>query len=248
MDPLLYSTRSMAAGDRYNVVLAAFRSLLFNSLTQPFSIRAMETLRNEATNITVTYAKTELQLVSDQLRDTAQNAVGAVLDEQVGVSGQDIPRALEPFLAQSVEHLSLEISAQLARDVETLVRRYREFALQAQLTAYTRGVSTPSVSAGRGDQDRIDFFFRDRAGRSSPSERFIRVAWRQSMVALGAEFFLLEAASLGALAAEVVYADTEHRNHGLIIDLDGDAEGQNFVEVRDEVFHPNSDATLKAIF
>jgi hypothetical protein len=242
MDPTAYTKASNRAAERYSIVLAAFRSLLFGHMGRPFSEVSMRTLRAEASSIARTFADSETDLIRTTLSDTAQNAQEAVLGDLDAVSGATIPEALKPFLEQSVEHLSLEIAAQLSRDVEALVRRYREYALEAQLAAYSRGLIKPAVTMG--DQQ-VSFHFRDRAGRLTPSEGFIRIAWRQSLVSLGAEFYLLEAVNRSATKVIVVNPDPSHKWQGQEISLTGE-EGRSFTDLRDEIFHPNTDSVLKA--
>lgn len=238
MYPLRYTQVSTEAGERYLVILQAFRGLLQNALARPFSSRTAADLRVEAERVATTFARTERTIIETELRDTAQNAQERVLDD-LNVSGRvETPEALETFLTQSVEHLDVEIASQLARDIATLVKRYREFGIEAQL----HGNATPN----RLSQYSVRFYFRDRAGRIIPSQRFVRVAWRQSLVALGAEFYLLEASQRAARSVVVTYPDPNHRNEGLEIALHPSQRGVSFLDVRDEVFHPMTEAVLKA--
>lgn len=245
MDPIAYTRASHRAAERYTVVLAAFKSVLFAYMGQPFAEASMRALRINVKKLAATYLETETDLIRTALTDTAQNAQEQVLEDLNAISAATIPEALKPFLEQSVDHLSVEVEAQLSRDVEALVRRYREFALEAQLAAYSRGLVKPAVTIGQGDQNTVRFYFRDRAGRVTASEGFIKTAWRQSLVSLGAEFYLLEAVNRGATKVVVVNPDPNHEFQGREISLT-DEDGQSFTDLRDQIFHPNTDSVLKA--
>lgn len=247
MNPAAYTTASEKAAERYLVVLAALQSVLFAYMAQPFSEASMRALRMKAKAVAQTFAETEVTLIRMSLTDTAQNAQERVLDDLDVISGATIPEAQKAFLEQSVDHLSLEVRSQLSRDVETIVLRYREQALEAQLAAYARGLVKPAITIGQGDQNETRFYFRDRAGRQSKSDSFIRVAWRQSLVSLGAEFYLMEAVNRGAKQIIVTHPDPEHQFQGVEISLT-DEDGQSFTDIRDTIFHPMTSCVLKASF
>lgn len=246
MEPQVYTQEADDASSRYLVVLQAWRSLLSNSLSSPFSQKAVEELRANAVSIGETYFATERKLVKEALQNAAETAQKSAQTDLSLNPVSDITDVKEAFLEQSEEHLLGQIRAQLLRDIETLIQRFREFAIEAHIGAAARGFSTPSVRLGF-EQDRVRFYFRDRAARLYPSQKHIRTIWRQSLVSIGAEFYAMEAAERGCKSCVVEHLNPDSKWFGMTINLGGARDGNSFIELRDEVFHPNSDAMLKAV-
>lgn len=246
MNPEGYTQSAFKAAERYQSLLTTFRFMLMGSLSDPFSAKRADELRAAAVDVGRTYYRTERTIIEQEVRASAQNALQTA-QRDLGVRvADDIPDALSAFLEQHIAYLDGEVRTQLSRDVEMLVRRYREFAIEAQLTANAVGFNmTAPVQVGA--QDKARFYFRDRQGRLYPSQKFIRSVWRHTLLTVGAEFYLLEAASRGVQQAEVVHPEPNHQFNGTVIELSNLGGGQTFIDVRDEIFHPQSNATLRAI-
>lgn len=247
MNPKRYTQAAEDASQRYLNVLAALRSLLFASLAQPYSQAGVANLRAGANGVARTFLKTEVALIEDEMRRTAQDALGRAQSDLSVSPVSDIPEALDAFLEQSERFLEMEVTAQLTRDVEALVQRYREYAIETQLTAMSVRGRVGAAQVGAVDRERVRFYFRDRGGRLYPSQKFIRTVWRKALVSLGAEFYLLEAVSRGATSAIVVHPDPKHRFNGFEVSTNALSGQPSFIDVRDEIFHPQSEAVLKAV-
>jgi hypothetical protein len=237
MNPTRYTEVSTKASDRYQAVLTTFRGLLFAFLNEEYSSRRADELRSQAVDVGRMYFRTEDQFISNEVHQSAQEALSTV-KEQLGLAGSaDIQDRYAAFLENHEEFLRSEVQAQLSRDVELLVRRYREAALERHLY----GSGRPSIG-----NDRLRFFFRDRAGRLYPSQKFVRSVWRHSLVTIGAEFFALEAADRGAIEIEV-QAEPQSQWNGLRIGISLSSNETPFSDVREEVFHPQTQVTLKVV-
>lgn len=245
MNPNRYTEIAAQAGERYVQVLDTFRSLLFSAQAQPFTNARANRLRTAALDIGRSFLSTEKDHIWTALSETAQETLRTA-QEDVRVSPQsDVPEEYDAFLEQSESFLVTELGAQLTRDAESLVVRYRQFAVEADLARKTSGSNLRSAIAAVGAQasDRTKFQFRDRGGRLYASQKFVRTVWRQALLAVGAEFYLLEAAARGATKIEIIHPDVSSAWHGHEIDLTDTA---SFLDIRDEAFHPQSNAILKA--
>lgn len=246
MNPSAFTQAAELAASRYQVVLQAMRSLLFNSMAAPFSQRSAQELRANAISIGETYFRTERDIVEQGLRTAATDSIKTAQTDIAVSTTSTLSDVQEALLEQSVDYLLTAIRAQLLRDVETLVQRYREFSIEAQIGAYAAGHTGSNVRLGY-DQDRVRFYFTDRAGRLYPSQKHIRTVWRQTLVTLSAEFYLLEAAERGCKACLVEHPDPDSRWAGFEISLTGSRDASSFIDVRDDIFHPNSNSILKAV-
>jgi hypothetical protein len=245
MNPNRYTEIATQAGERYVEILHTFRSLLFSAQAQPFTNARANRLRSTALDIGRSFLVGEKDHIYSALRETAQQTVRSAQTDVSVSPVSELPQNFEAFLEQSESFLATELATQLTRDAESLVRRYREFAVEADVAARTRGVNMRAAVAavGMSASDRLKFQFRDRGGRLYASQKFIRTIWRQTLVAVGAEFYLLEAADRGATKIEIVHPDPHSAWHGYEIDLTDTA---SFLDIRDEAFHPQSNAILKA--
>lgn len=234
MDPNRYTVVSARAGERYHAVLTTFRGMLFAFLNERFSVGRADDLRRDADEVGRMFLRSETPLILEEVTRTAQDALWTVQDQSGVQRTADISDTLNAFLTQHCDYLENELRVQLSRDAEMLVRRYREFALEAQLN-------------GSANLERARFYFRDRVGRQYPSQQFVRSVWRHTLVMVAAECFALEAADQGIHEIETLSPDPESRWANFAIGLTDTVAAPSFSEVRDEVFHPQSQVTLRVV-
>lgn len=246
MDPVRYTEIALDAGERYLGVLQTFRSMLFAAEAQAFTNARANALRNSAIDVSRAFLVSERDHIETALRETALEAIRSAQTDVAVAPVSNLPESFEAFLTQSESFLETELASQLTRDAEALVRRYREFAVETNLAMKGRQMTPRAAIAAIALQanDKMKFQFRDRGGRLYASQKFIRTVWRQTMVSLAAEFYLLEAADRGAQVVEVQHPDSNSAWNGYEIDLNDLAA---FIDIRDEAFHPQSNATLKVI-
>lgn len=173
MDPNRYTQLADQAGERYINMLAVFRSLLFQAQPHPFTNSSAKALKQGALTVARSFMTTEMEHISSALRETALESIRtAQTDVSVSpVSG--VPKDLEAFLAQSESFLEGELSSQIMRDADSLVKRYREFAVEANLVQRSTGASPRQAVAAVGNvaSERVRFQFRDRGGRLYASSK-----------------------------------------------------------------------------
>ena len=220
--------------------LQAMSAVLMGSLSTPFSQRSVDALRSSATAIGDNYLLNEKAAAWVAIAEAALAAKNSAETDVHAPVTRTVTTFEKELLSQSEDFLLTSIRAQIIRDVETLVQRYRVFAIEAQLF--------PSAAKTVAAIDRVNFEFMDRAGRVYSSTRYIRTTWRQTLVSLAAEFYLLGAISHGVEVVTVQNPDPENQWIGFEISLtDLNSDTPSFLHVRDEIFHPNSNATLKAM-
>lgn len=235
MEPNRYTQVSNAAGERYQTVLNTFRGMLHAALGEPFSGAAAERLRSDAAEVARMYLRSETPIIEDVITETAQRSLETA-QRDLGVQvASGIPDVWSAFLDANIEFLTSEVRSQLSRDIEMLVRRYREFGLETQMRRFSTDLAP----------DRTRFYYRDRVGRLYPSTKFIRTVWRHTNVTTAAELYVLEVASAGINEVEVTHPDPNSRWSGMIIGLNDSSKAPAFIDVRDEVFHPQTEVSLK---
>lgn len=245
MNPNTLTEIATQASTRYQSVLDTFRGLLAGAQTRAFSMLVVSGLRKQAQSVALAYLQVERDHIEEQLLGVAQEALGRARSDFGVLSGADVPLNLQAFLEQSGAYLEGEIRAQLFRDIEAAVSRYREFAVAAELRSRSAGVSIGQAIASINSDQRLKFNFRDRIGRLYPAQKFIRSVWRHTMLLVSTEFYMLEAASYGAATFTLDHPDQTATWAGTVINLDATSP-LSFQEVRAEVFHPNSNYTARA--
>jgi hypothetical protein len=244
VNPALYTQISEAAAGRYSLVLETFRSLVFTAHLQPFTAERSRGLREDALRVAQSFLVSERPYVEEGVLQAAQDALRQVRHDLGQDPSTDVPDALQPYVEQAVHFILTELAAQLTRDAEALVKRHREFAIAADLAAKTRSVNLRSVfSDNLTPGQKLRFRFQDRAGRSYPSQKFVRSVWRHTLIGLAADFYMLEASALGAAGIAIVHPDSNSQWNGYQLDLTNPAE---YISIREEAFHPQSQMTLKA--
>ena len=220
--------------------LQAMSAVLMGTLSTPFSQRSVNALRSSATAIGDNYLLNEKTAAWPVIAEAALAAKNSAETDVNAPATRTVTTFEKELLSQSEDFLLTSIRAQVIRDVETLVQRYREFAIEAQIF--------PSANKTIAAMDRVNFEFMDRTGRVYSSTKYIRTTWRQTLVSLAAEFYLIGAISNGATSVTVQNPDPENQWVGFEFNLTDYAQSMtSFLDVRDEIFHPNSNATLKAV-
>jgi hypothetical protein len=150
--------------------------------------------------------------------------------------------------AQQGRNAALGTVAQaLARDAEAAQSRVRDFGLKVQLLmgAGGRSYSSAVIAASIPERARgITFGQTDAAGRRWKSANFVAATLKGALQGIYADAFVRTAAADGATGVVVQYTDPEHEGHGRVVPFAETDETPGYLTVRNEVFHPNSRATL----
>lgn len=240
------------AANRYGVLLDTMRNLFLDTalrrdVTSEATRRAMrdqiyvvgrDLLARESQ-----FARESASQIAISALRNAHNDLGSIFNQAHYES------ALNDALRETGAYLEREIAAQIERDIAQLERQTRQVAVQVGLLASKEGISKEQAllkQRVRGLPD-LRFFFMDRSAKRWSSDRFIRAIWRQSMLAIYNEFYMTTAIEAGVNTLYVAHRDPQNRNHGRAIAITADGSLNTYLDLKDEVFHPNSEAVLSLV-
>lgn len=239
---ILFTAAAERAGQRHLVLLTAMEGRQFEA---SFASNALsEQGSRELTDSLLSMASPHVEDEYEQLEaDMLESASAARIDalSHLGLtSTSSDANTLSDVLTASQQYAKSEIAQQIRRDIEQFLRRHRELRLQVSMAARTTGQPSSMLQLRIASEGvRRKTWFTDRSGRRWPSQKFIRVVWRQAMLNAYLETYLLTAAERGEREVFVWHPDRTHRHFGERISLD---DGSASFELKETVFHPNSDA------
>lgn len=237
---------STGAGDRYVSFLLSLRGVLGVALkTRPDDMRAFGEIRTGAYAVAEVYLASEVDHFADALQRVQKAAVDAVRAEVLSDDPvTDIE--LEDYADELLTWFRLELRAQIERDVNVIVSKRRELVLAATTASWSRrrDLNTAYLQLQSARRESVDFYFTDRTGRRYPSQKYVRQLVRHALLNFACESFVLEAASFGVDTVFVDHPDRNNSHNGEAISLVGAANMLSLSDIRDEAFHPNSNAFL----
>jgi hypothetical protein len=136
------------------------------------------------------------------------------------------------------------VAAALAKDTDVAHARMREFGLKVELLVGAGGRSYSSAVVHAGLQERqrgITFGQLDSLGRKWKSSQFVAATLRGALQHIYADAFVRAASARGDTGVVLQYADPAHDGHGGVIAM------SDYLDVRNELFHPNSRAMLARV-
>ena len=237
------------AGDRYVNFLLSLRSVLNSSLkVRAEDARAFAAIRSGAYEVAQVFLDAELEHLEVALEDARERALELARDEVLS----DDPTteiAVTDYLEELLTWFRMELRSQIERDVNVLIAKRRELALAAATSAWSRGRDVQAafenlIASGR---EKVDFYFTDRSGRRYPAQKFYRQLFRHAALTFAVETFVMEVAAFGVDTVFVAHPDHNNSFHGEAVSLVGDANVLSLADIRDDVFHPNSNAFLTTI-
>ena len=238
-----------AAAQRYTVMLEAWRGLYANALsTARFGSEAhISDLLGQAYAIARRFLETEQVMIADASTRIASEAHRATLVSLSVTDTQTLPERVTEHLGALADYLRSEIAIQIERDIATLRQSIGRTRLQIALASRAKGVTEQSarLEIQFGGVGRIDFYFHDRRAQKWPSVKFIRAVWRQHLLASYNETALIDLADHGIQIAEIWHPSPSSHAHGMRIAMSASTALPTYEEVRNEVFHPNSDAIIQ---
>jgi len=148
----------------------------------------------------------------------------------------DAERAAASYLAD-------EIIAQTGRDVNQVLRDYRNASLRALMLADVSDMSkqeaNTSVLIDIMNMRRQRLWFTDRAGRKFPSQKHVRRLWRMTLRDHWVMIYLRTLAVHGETHAFIWHPDPQHKFYGESMKI---AEADYGLAEADKIFHPNARA------
>lgn len=227
---------------QYRNVLATLSGHFAIVLDQPDPtvFRARHRLRRDmsmASNTFVTGFMTQIKSFTVTIKEGALAEFSHVLSEP------DL-QLLNQHVEESLDDLWVAMNALMNRDNQTVERELRRFALKVDLLQSATGISRIGalIKTKLGAVDGIRHTQPDRLGRKRASDSYVRAMVRQHMLLTDIETRLFMIAKTGGDLAVVMRDEVPDE----VFSITGNTAGfRTYDELRDEVFHPNSGATVK---
>jgi hypothetical protein len=236
------------AGQRYLILLTAFKSIFdqFAANANPGSDSNRKKASAKAYQLASGFIIEESQLISGTLLETARSAFVYTIDALGGMNS-DIPDVIASHTAALAQDLEHNVRTQLERDISTIGKGLRDIALRAALISGSSTIrsSVALSNLRQNNSSALGFTFQDRGGRFWSSQKLVRTLYRQSFVLAWNEPALLTMALSGVASAVIAHPDASHSESGTVISLSEEIDGISWDEVRNTVFHPNSNAWVK---
>lgn len=245
----LFTAEAEAAAQRYGILVEGWRSLYQAALSQTDfgSEKQLRRVEADAYAMASRFLDTEHELAADHSEAIALEALRATLSDLQSRDAVALTVAASEHLTNAVQYVTREVTIQVERDIAFLKESLRRTYLQVTIAARAQGITQRAALAQHriGNAAELHFFFHDRGNQKWPSRKFIRAVWRHHLVSLYNEVVLLTLADHGLSKAEIDNANQGSHSHGMVIAMFAGSALPTYAEIRNEIFHPNSDAILK---
>lgn len=239
------TTAADEAGARYRSLTDSWQALYGRALTSPnfgYANQASDVIR-EAYDIAAIYLERETDLIGSTLYEIAVEAQGLASRAIADIDADLLAVEAQTHLSETQQYIRDEIVAQIHRDIANIRQTLQRAVLDVAMLERTSKVKgRAAVVTWRLSNDQtLSFNFTDRRAHRTPSAKFIRGLWRQTMLSVHNETTLFTIADHG-LSRAGIFKDDE-----LVAFVHLDGSGPNYSEIRTTLFHPNSNAYLGAI-
>lgn len=200
----------------------------------------------EALDMAQTYLRQEVVAFDDVFEEIASDAHQTTLDEIASNDADALTERVTDHLRAAQQYAADELLAQINRDVALMRRALQRVSLEVYAAARSRGISERQalIEYRIGNNAELDFAFHDRTNRKWSSRKFVRTLWRHSLLSVYNEVVMLTLADHGLRRARVVHLDPNAESHDSLIAFSSSSELPTYSEIRDTIFHPNSNAIL----
>lgn len=249
MIPTRLDIKAQAAALRYSVLTDTWQGLFSRALASPnfgHVNQASEVIR-EAYEVAQLYLDRETDLIADLLHEIAVEAQGLASRKIANADADLLAVEAQTHLSETQQYLRDEITAQIHRDIANVRQSLQRAALDVSILARTRRLKDRAalIAWRLSNDETLSFNFTDRRAHRTPSARFVRGLWRQTMLSVHNETTLFTLADYGQATAGVFKMLEGGEGQIATIYLDGSSP--SYGEIRSELFHPNSNAYLGAI-
>lgn len=247
-----FTERATKAVDRYANFLNVLRSqadLVFRRGPTDETLRrdALSTAQGAAR----AYIDAEHAQINEDSADVARAAYNQVRDDmRLPEDGFAALDRLGDFIFSAAYYTSRLLAAQAERDVMSMAQHIQSTAMRVDLYARSGRHTLSSAAAAVMLEDREAPAFRyiDRLGRRYKATKHIRDAYRLHLLNLYNEVYMDVAAEHGHDILRVDHPEPTYKWAGqplLIVTGAPNTDGfPLYYDVRDEIFHPSSAATL----
>jgi hypothetical protein len=247
----LISNDADAASQRYGLLVEGWRSIYSAALDQSHfgSEKQLRSIVAQAYRLAHTYLDDETARIEEVSNAVALEAQGVTLQQLSNKHVLELADAVSEHVNANNEYLLREISVQIERDIAFLQKSVRSTYLHVAIAARANRIPlrTALMQYRIGNASELAFFFHDRRNQRWPSRKFIRSVWRQHLLATYNEAVLLTLSDHGVDVAQIDHSDPKSDNHGMIISVASNSTLPTYAEIKDVIFHPNSEAVLTRV-
>ena len=236
------------ASERYVGLLNDFRGMLRSAMGRdPADTRTRGLLKRSLLDRASTYRDIEIAMLELEIDTVTQSARDQVLTD-LDLDDKTQLSIIDEYKERLLEHASTELTSQIQRDMAQTLRTLEEFRLEVFMQRQ-RGIPDEDAHAKAlmNAREATQYFFRDRAGRNHKSQKFVRTMVRHTLLVGAMEVYAMHAAAYGADHLEVVHPDQNATYAGMRIGFRREQDLPLVADLKEDVFHPNSNATLKAV-
>lgn len=238
-----------SAATRYTMLTDSFRSIYHRCFNEADFGSYAQSIRmvNEAYSLAQVYIEDEFQTIGIIVDEIALEARRATHVQLRSSTSDELSERTREHLTSFSHYLRDEIIAQIHRDVAQLRQSLQRAALEVSVAARSQGKSerVALIEYRIGNQaETLSFTFTDRVSRRWSSTKFIRAVWRQTLLSTYNEMVMITLSEHGITEAVVYHEDPGSQYHSTRISFGSNTELPTYSEVRDGIFHPNSNAIL----
>lgn len=207
-------------------------------------------LRDEAFHRGGDAARAFVNAEHAQLNDDTQTVATAAHKQaltDLGARQRTIPDRFAEFIFSASLYTARLLAAQAERDVMSMAQAMHTNALRVDIYARSGRHTTSSAAAAvmLEDAQAPAFRFIDRAGRAYKSTKHIRDLYRQHLLNIYNEVYIDTVAEFGWEIVKISHPDPNYKWQGQAVAIvSGDDDFPLYYDIKDEVFHPSSQATI----
>ncbi|MCR9222938.1 MAG: hypothetical protein NXH70_02615 [Hyphomonas sp.] len=243
---------AVQAGSRYVDFLNTLRLFTTSAMRRdPTDARVKATMKRTAVDRARSFKQDELEIFEFAMEDIIREARDLLTEDVQATGGLlDLPQSVVAYVDELSAFYDTEITSQIQRDVSQAAHKLSEFALEVFMVRQQPFESHQGahIKALIDTNEQLRFFFRDRTGRRHASQKFVRGMFRQTLLMAALHTYSVEAMMAGADHLEVTHPEDKADVAGMKIGFRRDQDLPVIADLKDEVFHPNSRAFVKAVF
>lgn len=165
-----------------------------------------------------------------------------------GLKSDSIPDEFADFIFQAAFLTVTVLDAQARRDIMSMMQGLQETYQRVDLYQRVGNRSRISAVAAVIQENNINpkFQFVDRIGRRYKSSKHIRATYRAHLLNVYNEIYMATAAELGYSTLFIDHPNVDYKWYAEEISISPDVTNiPSYQDIKDEVFHPSSQAQLK---
>lgn len=242
---------STGAAERYVELLNNFRMFVVSAMRRDPTDSGVKTvMKRTAIDKAKRFKDSEMEIFDFALEDIVREAREQLAQDVDAVSGMsELSTPASDYMDDLSAFYETELTSQLQRDISQASMRLNDFALEVYMQRHNEvGNREALVRALIDSSEQVRFYFKDRSGRRHASQKFIRTMFRHTMLLAALHVYAMEASEYGASHMMVIHPENKAGVTGTKVGFRRDQGLPLIADLKDEIFHPNSRAFVKAVF